>query len=136
MPTYPEFWIPGHPKPKGSWTPGRNKKTGKIFFRHASSKTAIWCKHAAEVVEYAWHGPLIEGPVGTKFRFLIPHPKTVVRRYPTGKFDGDLDKLVRAIFDAMTGVVYVDDRQVIDSIESARYTDGEPGVWIEISDDY
>jgi Holliday junction resolvase RusA-like endonuclease len=32
---------------------------------------------------------------------------------------GDVDKLCRALFDAMTGVVYVDDRQVVE-VEARR----------------
>ena len=136
MPEYPPLWIPGHPRPKGSWTPGRNKKTGKIFFRHASGNTAVWCKHAKEVVTKKWRGPLIAGPVGLRFKFFLPKLKTVIRPYPTGAKEGDQDKLIRAIYDAMTGVVYVDDCQVVDSTESKRYTDGEPGVEVIVYDDY
>ena len=58
------------------------------------------------------------------------------RKFPISKFDGDVDKLVRAIFDAMTGIVYKDDSQVCDSSEQKRYADGRaPGVWVYISTD-
>ena len=78
---------------------------------------------------------MIEGPVRVDLKFLIPRPKTVVRKYPVGRYDGDIDKLMRGILDAMTGVVYKDDSQVIRSILEQDYTDGMPGVWITISDD-
>lgn len=129
------MWIPGHARPKGSWTPGRSK-SGQMFLRHASGNTAEWCKRAKEMVPAEWHGPLITGPVGLHFRFLLPRLKTVIRRYPTGKREGDLDKLIRALYDAMTGVVYEDDSQVVDSTESKRYTNGELGVEVIVADDY
>jgi Holliday junction resolvase RusA-like endonuclease len=47
----------------------------------------------------------------------------------------DVDKLERAIFDALTDVVYVDDSQVIDAINSKRYavpTPGDDGVGVRI----
>ncbi len=135
MPEYPPLWIPGHARPKGSWTPVRSKH-GPIKFRHSSSNTAAWCKRAQELIPALWHGPLIVGPVGLRFRFFLPKLKTVIRRYPTGAREGDLDKLIRALYDAMTGAVYIDDCQVVDSTESKRYTDGEPGVEVIIHDDY
>jgi len=49
-------------------------------------------------------------------------------RYPSTK--PDCSKYMRAIEDAMTGVVYVDDARLIDSWPSKRW--GEPGVLIEL----
>lgn len=136
MATYAPFFVPGHPKPKGSWTPGRGKG-GKIFFRHASNKTAAWCKQLQQEVDLRWPHPLIEeGPLIVECLFLIPRPKTVKRRYPISRFDGDTDKLVRAILDTLTGVAYKDDCQVVDAIGRKRYADNaEPGVWIVVSTD-
>jgi len=76
---------------------------------------------------------MIAGAVKTKFEFLVPRPKTVKRKYPIGKYEGDIDKLVRALLDAMTGTVYVDDSQVVTSSETQRYTSKIPGVWVTIS---
>lgn len=135
--TYDPFFISGVPKPKGSWVPIRNKKDPSlpIKFRHASNKTAKWCISAHEQVADIWKGPLLDGPVAVELLFLIPRPKTVVRQYPTGRYEGDLDKHARAILDAMTGIVYKDDSQVVDMPVKKRYTDGQPGVWATISTD-
>jgi crossover junction endodeoxyribonuclease RusA len=135
MTTYAPFFIPGHPKPKGSWTPVYTK-TG-LKFRHASNKTAFWCKKLDEELQLRWPHLLIEeGPIIVECMFLIPRPKTVKRRYPIGKFDGDCDKLVRAILDGLTGVAYKDDSQVVDAIGKKRYADDvESGVWITLSTD-
>lgn len=128
------FFISGTPKPKGSWTPVQTKSG--IKFRPASNATARWCRHAEAALREGWRYPLIEdGPVRCELTFLLPRPKTVVRRWPVGRFDGDVDKHVRAIFDAMTGIVYRDDAQVTDIAATKRYTDGECGVWIRISTD-
>ena len=43
--------------------------------------------------------------------------------HPTGRQIGDTDKLLRALCDAMTGVVWFDDSQVIDITAKKRYFD-------------
>jgi Holliday junction resolvase RusA-like endonuclease len=44
----------------------------------------------------------------------------------------DLDKLIRAILDALTGVVWRDDGQVVDIVASKVYAD-TPGVDVVIT---
>ena len=53
--------------------------------------------------------------------FFLPKPKTVKRMLPFVKPDSD--KLTRAVFDALTGVAYVDDCQVTDYAARKRYGD-------------
>jgi crossover junction endodeoxyribonuclease RusA len=131
---YPGMWVKGDPKTKGSWVPVQTKSGVK--FRPAGKGTAKWCKDAKEAIAAQWKRPMIEeGPVKTRFLFLLPRPKTVIRPYPSKARDGDLDKLMRALFDAMTGVVYKDDGQVCSSSEDKRYADAETGVWVYIDTD-
>ncbi len=134
MTTYDPLFISGHPRPKGSWTPVR-RRDGKMGLRPASNKTAQWCKDAKDQITILWKGPILDGPICVKLEFLVPRLKTVVQKYPTGAREGDLDKLMRGILDAMTEVVYKDDSQVIRGTLSQDYTDGMPGCWITISDD-
>lgn len=131
---YKRFFLKGNPKPKGSWTPIRGKK-GRIFLIHSSKLTAAWCKSIDKQMPALWKHRILTGAVKTKFEFLMPRPKTVKRKYPIGRFDGDIDKCIRAIMDAMTGVVYVDDCQVVSSSETQRYTSKTPGVWVTVSTD-
>lgn len=135
MATYPAFFIPGHPRPKGSWTPVYTKKGLK--FRHASNNTAVWCRFIKEEIAKRWGDRELieEGPVRVECLFLLPRPKSVVRKFPTVRGTGDIDKLERAIYDAMTGIVYKDDAQVCSNANDKQYTDGEPGVWVTISTD-
>ena len=41
--------------------------------------------------------------------------------YPTGRNIGDLDKLVRAVLDSLTGICYYDDSSVIDIKAKKRF---------------
>ncbi len=107
-----------------------------IKFRPATKGASKWYKDVERSIGEQWEHGMLEGPIKTRFLFLLPRPKTVKRKFPISKFDGDVDKLVRAIFDAMTGIVYGDDSQVTDSSEQKRYADGQKaGVWIYISTD-
>ena len=68
-------------------------------------------------------------PVRLTLAFTLARPKTVTREFPT--VVPDLDKFVRSVGDALTGVVFRDDSQVVDIIASKRYG-AIPGVEIEI----
>ncbi len=134
MTTYPAFFISGHPRTKGSWTPVYTKRGIKL--RPASGNSAKWFKVLKEQVEEKWTGPLFEeGPVALQLLYLIPRGKTVVRQFPTVRGTGDIDKLERAVLDALTEVVYHDDAQVCDVHHHKEYTNVEPGIWIIVSTD-
>ena len=128
---YPKIFIPGVPKPKGSWTPVQTRSG--IKFRPASNATARWCRRLTKELRARWvHAAILDGPVCCTLKFLLPRPKTVVRQRPIGRFEGDLDKHVRSILDAATGIIYKDDSQVAEIHATKHYTDGECGVWIEV----
>lgn len=63
--------------------------------------------------------------------FALSRPKTVTRGVPT--VPPDLDKLIRAVLDALTGVAYRDDSQVTLILASKVY--GQEGVRIKVSGD-
>lgn len=131
---YLPLFISGHPRPKGSWTAVQTRSG--IKFRPASDKTAKWCQHLTEELRERWtHTIILDGPVRCTLKFLLPRPKTVMRQRPTGRFEGDLDKHVRAVLDSMTNIVYKDDSQVVEIHTTKHYTDGECGVWIEVDTD-
>lgn len=47
---------------------------------------------------------------------------------------GDIDKLIRAVFDAMTSIAYVDDSQIVSVTAHKEYAprDGREGVHIQV----
>jgi Holliday junction resolvase RusA-like endonuclease len=61
--------------------------------------------------------------------FGMPRPKTVKRELPTVK--PDLDKLTRALLDALTGRVWKDDAQVVRLVVDKAYSE-RPGVEIRV----
>ena len=56
-------------------------------------------------------------------------PKSAKRAFPSVK--PDLDKLIRAVLDGLTGVAFEDDSQVI-LIQSSKTYGENQGVWIRI----
>jgi crossover junction endodeoxyribonuclease RusA len=77
------------------------------------------------------------GPVVLRLSFVLPRPKSApkARVLPATKRP-DCDKLARACFDAMSGVCYLDDAQVVDfraSKQVALYGDG-PGCYITVTE--
>jgi crossover junction endodeoxyribonuclease RusA len=66
--------------------------------------------------------------------FWLPRPKTVRRKYPTTRPDGD--KLLRAVLDGITdGGALRDDSIVVDHHSGKRYADGRaPGCLIRIEE--
>ena len=62
---------------------------------------------------------LIEGPVTVELLFQFVPGKTVKRKEMTTK--PDVDKLSRAILDALTGVVWKDDSQVVELRARKQY---------------
>ena len=62
-------------------------------------------------------------PVSVRITFFMPRPKTVERHMPT--VPPDIDKLCRAVLDALTDVgVWVDDSQVVDLGATKIYASG------------
>lgn len=52
--------------------------------------------------------------------FCMPKPSSVKRSIPSTR--PDLDKLIRAVLDALTGIAYVDDGQVVEITASKIYS--------------
>ena len=72
----------------------------------------------------------LAGPVAVELQFALHKPKVAERgprRWPTGKTAGDVDKLARAVLDALTDAgVWEDDGQVVQLLVSKDYP-GTPG---------
>ena len=123
-----EFRVDGKPQPKGSARAVKSKSTGKAILLMGSDAPSArrlksWAAAVAWSARAAWRGDPADGAVEVRLRFLMPKAPTI---------PPDIDKLERAILDALTGIVYVDDAQVV-AIDSKK--DGpskSPGVTIVI----
>lgn len=127
------FLVSGVPVTQGS----KRLVRGRMI--EASPVLRVWrdtIATAARValVEGRVH-PVCEGPVGVGLVFHLPRGRTVRRVSPHVK--PDLDKCVRAVFDALTVAgVWGDDGQVVWLRACKRYSvDGWTGVEIFLESD-
>ena len=118
----PVFWrfVRGVPKPQGS---KKSFLTGPKAVVETAKKNGVraqvvddnpkalrfWRYSVSAALGRHWTGPPIDGPVtiGLCFTFLKPKSVPKSREFPTVK--PDIDKLTRAVLDAMTGIVFADD---------------------------
>lgn len=67
---------------------------------------------------------MIDGPVRLVVAFYLPRPKKFKRGVPAAHLTApDWDKLARAIGDALSGVVYHDDKQIVQAVIGKFYAE-------------
>ncbi len=139
------FFVPGIAQPAGSKRIGRHGDRPIVL--DANPKASEWkqrvalaaadAKRAAGITEL-WECPLALSiqvrRTRPRFHFNAkgevratapPHPAT----------KPDLTKLIRGCEDAMKGILWIDDSQVVYQVASKRWVDGdEPGVSIEVKE--
>lgn len=112
-----EFRVDGSPITQGSLKSFLGKN-GKVCTFHDNPllkdwrnqiKRAVWRQNT---ITPNWKN-ITESNIGLKVVFYLDNPLT----------GGDLDKLIRAVGDALTGVCYVDDRQITRIYAEKRNTD-------------
>lgn len=117
-----EFFVAGEPAPQGS------KKVitvrGVSVPVECNSKTKPWRKRVKTAAWLAMDDEAIHnGPLGIRVVFAFARPKS--SEFQTKCTKPDVDKLVRAIFDAMKGTIYSDDCRVIELNARKVYVGGE-----------
>ena len=117
------FSCDGTPVPQGSM-----KAINGHILHSQGSALAVWRSTVALSARFAGAKP-VEGAIGIEITFRVRRPKTVKRDYPT--VAPDLDKYIRGVLDALTGIGYQDDSQVIDIKAKKVYSD-TPGADIKI----
>lgn len=127
------FTVFGTPQPAGSKKGFVNPKTGKVIITDDAKKSRPWKTDVAQAAGVAMDGRALKrGPLSAQFVFLRKRPQSHLNkagevragadRYPTTK--PDLLKLTRAAEDAMQGIVYANDSQIVRSVLVKEY--GEP----------
>jgi len=128
------FFVEGIPVTQGSKCLGRTK-TGRNYMRDVNGTRLRDWRNTIAKTAIARKIECLTGPVELWCHFYLPRGKTVKREHPTVK--PDLDKLMRAVGDALTNIAWADDAQIIDHHSSKRYapdgaTNLREGVWIDI----
>lgn len=77
-------------------------------------KSKIWEQLVKEQAQTVAADGVFIGPVVLTVTFRLPRPQSLPKRYLHHTKKPDLDKLVRATNDALTGVLYTDDSQIVD----------------------
>lgn len=126
-----QFTVFGKPQPAGSKTAGQ-RKDGQRFVRDSAKRSAPWKLQVAQAAGEAVNGAgLLDGPLELSVIFTVPRPKShygarglrpSAPQHPTVR--PDVTKLLRAVEDACTGVVWRDDAQVV--TQHAYKVYGEP----------
>ena len=134
------FRVIGEPQTQGSKR--AFAKNGRAWVvETGGAKHKSWREAVASEARAALGGaPLLTGPLEITLVFALPRPASAPKRrrtWPIGARSGDVDKLARAVLDAITGTIARDDAQVIGLEVSKDYGD-PPGVTVlieEVKDD-
>lgn len=126
------FTVHGDAAPQGSKRAIRHRTTGNIVMMESSKRLRPWRQEVAAVAAAAIEargGKPLEGALGLDVTFYRQQPKSAKKRkYPHTRPDSS--KLLRAIEDAMEGIVYADDAQIC--LHIVRKAFGEPRAEIEV----
>jgi crossover junction endodeoxyribonuclease RusA len=122
--------VEGVPVPQGSmirtnFGMRHSKPEAIALFR---SQVGIAVRDAAEK-----QGVLLplEGPLMLSATFVLPRPKSAPKRRVWPELGKDLDKLCRALDDALTQCgAWMDDSQVVEIVAGKRYTGQEPALLV------
>lgn len=134
--TTTQFWVGGLAAPQGSKNPWGGESSKQLKPWRNDVKAAATAAMGSETPSF--------GPIDLVCHFVFQRPKA---HYGTGGRaeilkesaplfvvkQPDLDKLIRAIGDALTGVVYRDDAQIASLHTTKSYGD-RPGVLIHTED--
>lgn len=126
--------VLGRPQPAGSKRAFQNKHTGRVQVVDASKGSRPWKQQVAG--EASSQAPeMLDGPLRLDVTFVLARPKghfgsgrnaaeikPSAPPYPATR--PDTTKLLRAVEDALTGIVWRDDAQVVE--QAARKVYGAP----------
>ena len=133
-----QFNVPGQPVGKGRPRIGNVGQHARMF---TPGKTVSYESTVALSAQQAMQGrSLIEGPVKVLMRMTLVIPASWSRKKQEQAASGlirpttkpDTDNVIKAIFDAINGVVWRDDVQVVELGVSKVYG-AVPGVAVHVS---
>lgn len=134
------FSVAGVPVPQGSLKAFTNRKTGRAMLTSTSGQNLKdWRQAIAWSAQEAMQGfEYLDGKhdaVNLTVTFVLQRPPSVPKARAWPCVLPDIDKLLRSCLDALTGVVYRDDAQVVNVWVSKQYAEPgqQPGAHICVS---
>jgi Holliday junction resolvase RusA-like endonuclease len=136
-----EYYAPGKPVSKGNKIPFR-RKDGKLGARERNGdKVQTWASTHTTLAHEGMAGrePVAEHPLHVSLRFSFVRPKSHLKKDGSlrkGKPQAmtrkpDVDKLVRPVLDALTGIVWRDDSQVT-AVWADKFYGATNGCWVKV----
>lgn len=110
--------VPGTPAPQGSKNAYRHGN--KTILVETSKKLPTWRKTIQFHAQKHCPQPL-QGAIHLDIEFIMPRPKTLPKKQKHMTKKPDLDKLIRAVGDALTTIAYKDDNQINTITARKRY---------------
>lgn len=125
------FTAYGVAQPKGSAQAFIPKGWTRAIVTSDNPKNKGWQQVVAEAASAALRQQgwvIVEGePLRLRVLFFLPRPKYIKAKTPPHVKKPDLDKLIRSVKDALTGVIWQDDSQVDEIVAQKSYA---PPGWI------
>lgn len=110
------FIIPGQPVAKGRPRLGR----GHVY---TPAKTVAYEQVVALAAKAAMRGnKMLTGPLDVRLLFFLNKPKSNKSTEPVGK--PDFDNLAKAVCDALNGIVWKDDSQIVHATVTKEWAVG------------
>ena len=134
------FGVDGIPVAKGR---PRFKRVGNFVQTYTPNKTATWEETVRQAAKNAMGTTdLLETPVTMALYFRLPMPQSWSKKRKEGALKGleaptkkpDWDNLGKAVSDALNGVIFKDDSQIVSAHVRKIYS-AVPGVDIYVSED-
>lgn len=127
-----DFWVPGVPKPAGSKRGFYNPKLKRVIITDDNRQSKDWITVVAQIAATSFAGELLEGPLKMRMDFFFVRPKGHYRSGKNGhllKADApafpivkpDASKITRSTEDALKGILWRDDAQVVTQFITKRY---------------
>ena len=135
------FTVYGVAQSKGSTRAFTLKGMKHPIITDSNRNAKAWQQLVAEAANQALQTDdarqLLCGPVALTVAFRMPRPKKYQKpnRPVFHCTKPDIDKLLRAVLDALTGVVFVDDSQIVTVIATKQYAAFEEAPHIQVTVD-
>ena len=141
-----QFYVAGVPKPSGSKRGFFIKSINRVVITDANKNSKDWKQDVKEeAIKHAPGVKLLECPLRVSLEFFMTRPKSHYRSgknahllkddapaFPKSK--PDVLKLARGVEDAITGIIWLDDSQIVTELLTKRYAD-KPGVQVNIHEE-